>query len=401
MRQILKKVYVSPVNYRDIKADLFQKTWIIIKGVNFDPTQKAFEELDFTISEALYEKLPDAKLDLLSFKSSEFWELVKKDSITSAIKSYNSDHCNQTVGKASSVSWFVKMSPPPAEDPKPLSPVQTPVYSFKKVVDSAIPGAVFDKREPEPISPAQTPVYSFKKVVASAIPGAVFDQVDPEPISPAQTPVYSFKKVVASAIPGAVFDKREPESISPAQTPVYRVENAKNKTLIKLFIETLVSRIFTKAKVDRTTPDYTAILTYLFERTWMEVKDIDFKPNPETFKKLDKAIFQKLCDKRGSAETLLLSIQSGEPAIGDFIASSVKDHLITPPQKGNAICRFFSSVGRSISKFFNCKVSPDGVKLVCPTFGRAPMADTQDTPNDKDLVSIDDLGRGQGRRRRG
>jgi len=379
VRQILKKVYVSPVHYKAIKADLFQRTWIIIKDVNFDPPRKAFEEIDFTISEELCEKFADAKLDLLSFKSSEFWELAKRNSITSAIKS-------------NSVSWFVKISPPQAEDPKPLSPAQTPFvslkkvvasaipgavfdqedpepispaqtpgYSFKKVVDSAIPCAVFKQVDPEPISPAQTPGYSFKKVVASAIPGAVFDQEDPEPISPAQTPVYSFKKVVASAIPGAVFDQIEPEPLSPAQTPVYRVENAKNKTLIKLFMKTLVSRIFRKAKVDRTTLNYTAITIDLFERTWIEVKDIDFKPNPETLKKLDTAIFQKLCDKWGNAATLLLSIQSGEPAIGDCIASSVKDHLITPPKKGNAICRFFSSVGRSISKFFNRKVSPDGV----------------------------------------
>ena len=96
------------------------------------------------------------------------------------------------------------------------------------------------------------------------------------------------------------------------------------------------------------------IATRLFERTWLEVQGVDFDPTLEPFKKLDKAIFKELCKNLSGVDHVLWSMRSGEPALGNYVASLVKDHLLPPPKKPSAISRFFSSLGKAISNICMC-----------------------------------------------
>ncbi|KAK9538719.1 hypothetical protein VZT92_003871 [Zoarces viviparus] len=80
---------------------------------------------------------------------------------------------------------------------------------------------------------------------------------------------------------------------------------------VQIFVEALVSWIFGKAKVNWTTAESEAIIMRLVERTWIEVQGVDFDLTPNTFKELDKAIFQDLCKKWGGVEMVLLSMTRG------------------------------------------------------------------------------------------
>ncbi|KAL7402886.1 hypothetical protein ABVT39_021262 [Epinephelus coioides] len=78
---------------------------------------------------------------------------------------------------------------------------------------------------------------------------------------------------------------------------------------------------------------------------------------PETFKSLDKDVFKELCQHWGSAQMVLVSMNQDEPRVDNYIASTFKCHLMTPAKRPNAISRFFSRVGKVISKPFTAHQS--------------------------------------------
>lgn len=75
----------------------------------------------------------------------------------------------------------------------------------------------------------------------------------------------------------------------------------------------------------------------------------------ETFNNLDKAIFKDVCKNWGCAEHLLANINPNRFFLNCYTASSLKNHLMTRPMQGVAICRVFSSVGKAISKPFRLR----------------------------------------------
>jgi len=98
---------------------------------------------------------------------------------------------------------------------------------------------------------------------------------------------------------------------------------------VQIFVERLVSRILRKANVKRNVSNLKAITMELFERTWLEVQDVDFHPKSKKFENLDTVILQELCKKWGSALSVWLATISKEPEFGNCIGSSVIDHLMT------------------------------------------------------------------------
>ncbi|XP_037608596.1 uncharacterized protein LOC119478162 [Sebastes umbrosus] len=118
----------------------------------------------------------------------------------------------------------------------------------------------------------------------------------------------------------------------------------KNRICVETFLETLVMRIFKKAKVTWTISNVQDIIQRLLERTLAEVEGVDFECGPETFGDLEKTICRDLCKKWGNAAWLLVSLKSDKPALGDCIASSVKDHLMAPRRERSFMRRFFPSL---------------------------------------------------------
>lgn len=155
-----------------------------------------------------------------------------------------------------------------------------------------------------------------------------------------------------------------PTHITPPQSPeAGEDETAKtstNKVAIVIIVHKLVSRTFKKAKLDCTVAKSEDIVNRLIEKTWAEVEGVDFEITTKTLKTLDKAIFQDLRKKWGYAENILVSMNTGEPALENCIASFAKDHLMKSPKKCSRIGRFFSSVGKAIANICKCG-NRDGV----------------------------------------
>lgn len=124
------------------------------------------------------------------------------------------------------------------------------------------------------------------------------------------------------------------------------------KTSVRILVQKLVSRILNKAKVNSTFGNQETTVEQLFEKVWAEVKDLYFEITPENYKNHDKAIFKALCRKRGCAEALLANMTLENSLLDFYIVWSYKNHLMTPLKKHSAICRFFSTMGKVISKPF-------------------------------------------------
>jgi len=140
------------------------------------------------------------------------------------------------------------------------------------------------------------------------------------------------------------------DSQSLVRTSVRVVETSKEtKEAIKTILQRLVSRIFMKAKVDCALENVNDIISRLFEKTMADIEWVDFGTKPGALKDLDKVIFQDLCEVYGCAEMLLSSLYLEDPALQKHIALIVTYRLITTPRKGSQICRFFSSLGATIS----------------------------------------------------
>ncbi|KAL7395072.1 hypothetical protein ABVT39_009634 [Epinephelus coioides] len=128
----------------------------------------------------------------------------------------------------------------------------------------------------------------------------------------------------------------------------------KNKICVQILVEKLVTRVYNKAKVNIHLKDPHIIINCLFEKIWAEVQGGDYDITPETFKSLDKTIFKDLCRFWGCAELVLVSLCQEQPEM-DYAVCTFARHLKTPQR--NNICRFFSSLGRVISKPFR-RASP-------------------------------------------
>ncbi|KAK9531737.1 hypothetical protein VZT92_011143 [Zoarces viviparus] len=142
------------------------------------------------------------------------------------------------------------------------------------------------------------------------------------------------------------------ESDSHSPVAPSEIHETKRKNAVRILVGLVVSRILRKSKASLITVDVTDIITRLFERTWAAVKRVDFDISPETFRNLDKIIFKGLCEQWGSKKMVLLHLITGVPALENYIASAIKDHLVTPPKKGSSISRFFSSVGQAITGIY-------------------------------------------------
>lgn len=162
----------------------------------------------------------------------------------------------------------------------------------------------------------------------------------------------SLQKVIC-VVPANVEVLAEPVCEQMRADPVQDT-TAKTETLkmsVMTLVDKLVKRTFRKAKEDSTSVKLEAITVHLFDKTWVQIKEIDFDISQKTSKNLDKTIFKELCKKYDCVEMLLESMKSRKPEIEKCIISSLK-HYATQPKRHSTISRFFSSVGKAISNVF-------------------------------------------------
>ncbi|KAK2815698.1 hypothetical protein Q5P01_026165 [Channa striata] len=105
----------------------------------------------------------------------------------------------------------------------------------------------------------------------------------------------------------------------------------KRKIQLRVLIEMLVTRTYSKAGVHHSMGTLVDIIEHLLETTWAKVKSSDFEIIEEkTLLKLSKAIFKKLCKQGGSPLNALLLMRLRNPDIEEFLSTSVKHHLTQP-----------------------------------------------------------------------
>eukprot|EP00064_Thunnus_orientalis_P025141 superscaffoldBa00011999_g25471 len=168
----------------------------------------------------------------------------------------------------------------------------------------------------------------------------------PESLSQTQSAEVNVEEEHISLTPTAVAASESEETQSR-----YSQELVERKEMSVLFlVERLVSRLYNKAKVKWTVSQPEVIIRCLFRRIWAEVEDVNLTITPETFERLDKAVFKDLVKEWACAENVLVLMSLEDPDMEEFLTSSFCRHLVT--KKRNAITRFFSAMGRALSKPF-------------------------------------------------
>lgn len=123
-----------------------------------------------------------------------------------------------------------------------------------------------------------------------------------------------------------------------------------NRKLVKVLIEKVLWQVYCDVQM---VPERGCdISDHLFESVWPEVEDVDLHVTPETFKSLAKKIYKDLCKKWDDAHHVLCLLKLQDPDIDKYIVHLLKVHMTSPPKRPNAFCRFFSSLGKALSKPF-------------------------------------------------
>ena len=140
---------------------------------------------------------------------------------------------------------------------------------------------------------------------------------------------------------------RSPQEVAGAQEDTM---GEINKKAVLFLVERLVSGLYNKAKLNWTTTQPEVIIQRLFERIWAEVEGAELRITPDKFEDLDKAVIKPLAKMWGCATHLLISINLQEPQAEKVITNYLYHHLTA--KKRSAISRFFSSLGKALSKPF-------------------------------------------------
>ncbi|TWW73017.1 hypothetical protein D4764_15G0004110 [Takifugu flavidus] len=127
---------------------------------------------------------------------------------------------------------------------------------------------------------------------------------------------------------------------------------AKNRLYVKFVIEKVVFTVCSDAKMlPMTAYD---LINNLVEIVWERVKEEQFYTDSEVFENLEKNIKKLLYKVLGSPDNVMFSIICEEPVVVDQIMLIINKQLLMPRKKKSVITRFFSSLGKSLSKVFKC-----------------------------------------------
>lgn len=99
------------------------------------------------------------------------------------------------------------------------------------------------------------------------------------------------------------------------------------KTFVRLIMDQLVTRVCAKAKVTSFLAEPTDIIQNLCDKTWAEVKDVEFDMSPTRISVLHKAVYKDLLKMWACPELMLLAIHQKDPEVEQIIASSMIRHL--------------------------------------------------------------------------
>ncbi|KAF3704884.1 hypothetical protein EXN66_Car020574 [Channa argus] len=139
------------------------------------------------------------------------------------------------------------------------------------------------------------------------------------------------RPIVKTMLPKVVLEETGPSVVShsvceeaqakPQQDSKWQTQ--KRKTQLRVVLEMVVTQTYTKAKVSRGMGKSEAIIDHLLQKTWAELKGIDFDIRGSTFELFGKAIFRNVCEKSGTPAHALMLLQLRDPQIEECIISIV------------------------------------------------------------------------------
>ncbi|KAK2883301.1 hypothetical protein Q8A73_022234 [Channa argus] len=166
--------------------------------------------------------------------------------------------------------------------------------------------------------------------------------------------------LVKTVLPEVVLEETGPSVVShsvceeaqakPQQDSRWQTKT--RKTQLRVVLEMVVTHAYTKAKVSRGMGKSEAIIDHLLQKTWAELKGIDFDIRGSTFELFGKAIFRNVCEKSGTPAHALMLLQLRDPQIEECIISYLKHHVTQPLKQHNTVSSFFSAVRKAIASVF-------------------------------------------------
>ncbi|KAK5931281.1 hypothetical protein CgunFtcFv8_027442 [Champsocephalus gunnari] len=157
----------------------------------------------------------------------------------------------------------------------------------------------------------------------------------------------------------SAFEEIEVRPIITEEAPVS--VSLKAKMNVKVLVQKLITRLFKNAKVNHNVGNSVGIVESLLEKVWAKVEGESFTVTPDTFRTLDKVVYKDLVRIWGSAESVLVMFNMAGSSDENCVASIIKARLMRQPKKRRAVCKFFHSVGKAISKPFRRSSEPVGV----------------------------------------
>ncbi|KAK5907713.1 hypothetical protein CesoFtcFv8_005531 [Champsocephalus esox] len=154
----------------------------------------------------------------------------------------------------------------------------------------------------------------------------------------------------------SAFEEIEVRPIITEEAPVS--VSLKAKMNVKVLVQKLITRLFKNAKVNHNVGNSVGIVESLLEKVWAKVEEESFTVTPDTFRTLDKVVYKDLVRIWGSAESVLVMFNMAGSSDENCVASIIKARLMRQPKKRRAVCKFFHSVGKAMSKPFRRSSEP-------------------------------------------
>ncbi|KAK5931273.1 hypothetical protein CgunFtcFv8_027435 [Champsocephalus gunnari] len=154
----------------------------------------------------------------------------------------------------------------------------------------------------------------------------------------------------------SAFEEIEVRPIITEEAPVS--VSLKAKMNVKVLVQKLITRLFKNAKVNHNVGNSVGIVESLLEKVWAKVEGESFTVTPDTFRTLDKVVYKDLVRIWGSAESVLVMFNMAGSSDENCVASIIKARLMRQPKKRRAVCKFFHSAGKAMSKPFRRSSEP-------------------------------------------
>lgn len=119
-------------------------------------------------------------------------------------------------------------------------------------------------------------------------------------------------------------------------------------TAVRVLVEMLVTKVFSKAKVNYSIVCPETIVSQLYSKIWAKVNAGEYKVTPQNFSKIQKDIFKDLEKKLKSGVLWLILLNMNHEDTINYIVNLFQTSML--PKKPSTCCRFFKTIRHFFSR---------------------------------------------------